>query len=278
MGVQEEDYNLPEPKGVLLAGIPGNGKSLLARCMAEAFERRAFQLNVDTLSGGIVGQTEARTTEVLKILDSMPDCLVLIDEIEKFFSKQGLEGHNASPGHQKAFARILDWMSSRKGGVYLVATANSLNMPSALLRKGRWDELFWVDNPSADGRVSVAKIVLRRLRRDTEHNKKYVTELFHKGLFDNWSGSEVEEVLNASVRFARHKNLLEPVNKDSGKWLDVVPEVANEMVPAERLRQDEYTTMREEAAGVLRPAEYNVVSINGSTSLSKRKIHEPSNN
>lgn len=250
-------YGINQPKGVLLAGIAGNGKTLLAGAIASEAGKPLFKANMDALSASVQGETESRTAKLLDTLDTLGDCVVLIDEIEKFFSKQGLEGHNASPAHQKAFGRVLNWLSERDGGAYLVATANNLDLlPTPLMRRQRWDELFWVDNPKDP--LSVIRVIFSRMRRQDAFDavEPWLKNFAAKTLKD-WSGAELECLCHQAAKTALVAGKLPlPEEDKDGEWVKLFFEQeAAPMYPMERLKAAEYAENRKRSEGVMRDAQ-----------------------
>lgn len=133
-------YGLPAPKGVLLAGIQGTGKSLSAKTIAAEWKLPLLRLDVGRLFGGIVGESESRVRQVIKLAEAISPCCLFIDEIEKSFSNDQSNGDSGTS--RRVFATLLTWMQEKTAPVFVVATANNVELlPAELIRKGRLDEI-----------------------------------------------------------------------------------------------------------------------------------------
>ncbi len=202
---EAKEYGLPSPKGVLLVGIPGCGKSLAAKSIAQEWKVPLIKCDLGKLFGSYVGDTEANTRKALKTAETMSPCVLWIDEIEKGLS--GIGG-NDSGVSTRMFGNILTWMQEKENPVYVVATANSIsNLPQELLRKGRFDEIFFVDLPNENERRDIIKIQLKNKKRDPE---KFNVEDLVK-VSEGFTGAEIEEAIvtamfNAYADNARELN------------------------------------------------------------------------
>lgn len=130
------DYGLPAPKGLVLIGIPGTGKSLTAKMAASLGHLPLIRMDVGALFGGLVGQSEENTRRALALVETIALCLLWIDGMEKAFAQGGLDGGNS----QRVFGHILSWMQGKKKPVYVIGTANDITrLPPEFLGKGRSD-------------------------------------------------------------------------------------------------------------------------------------------
>ena len=157
-------YGLPLPRGVLLVGPQGTGKSLTAKAIAHSWSMPLLRLDVGRLFAGLVGASEARTREMIQRAEAMAPCVLWIDEIDK-----GFGGNSRSDGgtSQRVLATVLTWMAEKTSAVFVVATANGVEaLPPELVRKGRFDEIFLLDLPSAGERAAILDLQLRRRRPD----------------------------------------------------------------------------------------------------------------
>ncbi|MFM7285914.1 MAG: AAA family ATPase, partial [Cyanobium sp.] len=157
-------YGLPLPRGVLLVGPQGTGKSLTAKAIAHSWGMPLLRLDVGRLFAGLVGASEARTREMIQRAEAMAPCVLWIDEIDK-----GFGGDSRSDGgtSQRVLGTVLTWMAEKTSAVFVVATANGVErLPGELLRKGRFDEIFLLDLPSAEERRAILDLQLRRRRPD----------------------------------------------------------------------------------------------------------------
>jgi hypothetical protein len=156
---EARDYGLPSPKGIALIGIPGTGKSLTAKMVAGMWRLPLLRLDVGALFGSLVGESEERTRRALALAETISPCILWIDEMEKAFSF----GHGDSGTSQRVFAHILTWMQDKTAPCFVVATANDVSaLPPELLRKGRFDEIFFLDLPSSRERREIFSVHLRR--------------------------------------------------------------------------------------------------------------------
>jgi SpoVK/Ycf46/Vps4 family AAA+-type ATPase len=162
------EYGLPAPKGVLLVGPPGTGKSLTAKAIATAWGQPLLRLDLGALRSKYVGDSEANIRKALSVAETVAPCILWIDEIEKALA--GSTGQQGDGGvSADALGAILSWMQERAGSVFVVATANDVTaLPPELLRKGRFDELFFIDLPTSRERREVLVASLRKYGRDPE--------------------------------------------------------------------------------------------------------------
>jgi SpoVK/Ycf46/Vps4 family AAA+-type ATPase len=166
-GAAARTYGLPVPKGLLIVGIPGTGKSLTAKATAGVLQLPLLRLDMGRVFGGIVGQSEANLRSVIRTAEAIAPCVLWIDEIEKGFG--GSTGGGSADGgtSSRVFGSFLSWMQEKEKPVFVVATANDVSqLPPEFLRKGRFDEMFFVDLPDAKERASIWEIVISRYRRD----------------------------------------------------------------------------------------------------------------
>jgi len=157
------DYGLPAPKGIALIGIPGTGKSLTAKMIGGMWNLPLLRLDVGALFGSLVGESEERVREALRLAETVAPCVLWIDELEKSLSSGGLDGGTS----QRVFGSILTWMQEKTKPVFIVATANDVAaLPPEVLRRGRFDEIFFLDLPTETERLEILKVHLRKRRRD----------------------------------------------------------------------------------------------------------------
>lgn len=153
--------NLPTPKGLFLVGVPGTGKSLAAKAIGQIYSVPVAKLDVSSVFNSLVGESEKAIKNILQKVDSIAPCILWIDEIEKLFS-QGGNGNDSGVG-SRIFGQFLTWMQEKNSGVFVVATANSIDsLPPELLRKGRFDEVFFVDIPNPQERQEIFEFHLAR--------------------------------------------------------------------------------------------------------------------
>lgn len=211
---EAKEYGLPSPKGVLLVGVPGCGKSLAAKSIAQEWQVPLIKCDLGKLFGSYVGDTEANTRKALKTAETMAPCVLWIDEIEKGLS--GIGG-NDSGVSTRMFGNILTWMQEKKAPVYVVATANSIsNLPQELLRKGRFDEIFFVDLPTENERREIIKIQLKNKKRNPEEFN--VEELVK--ISDGFTGAEIEEAVVTAMFNSYADNARELKDSDIASVMD----------------------------------------------------------
>jgi hypothetical protein len=160
------EYGLPAPKGVLVMGISGTGKSLTAKATANVFGIPLLKLDAGKIFGSLVGSSEANIRTVIHTAEAIAPCCLWIDELEKGFSGMKSSGSTDGGTSARVFGSLLNWLQEKKSPVFVVATANDVSqLPPELLRKGRWDELFFVDLPNEDERKTIWTIQIQKYGR-----------------------------------------------------------------------------------------------------------------
>lgn len=193
---EAKEYGIPAPKGTLLIGVPGSGKSLSAKALANLWQKPLLKLDIGKLFGSLVGETESNTRKALEIAEAMAPCILWIDEIEKGLAGLESSGKTDSGVTSRAFGTILTWLQEKEAPVFVIATANNVSkLPPEFLRKGRFDEIFFVDIPSKEERKEIFEIQLRKYKRNPE---KFDCERF-AGLSENFTGAEIEQVIVNSL-------------------------------------------------------------------------------
>ena len=159
---EAREYGLPTPKGIALIGIPGTGKSLTAKMVANLWRLPLLRLDAGALFGPLVGESEERTRRALRITETVAPCVLWVDEMEKAFAF----GYGDAGTSQRVFSTILTWMQEKTAPVFVVATANNIaGLPPELIRKGRFDEVFFLDLPTYEERREIFAVHLRKRRR-----------------------------------------------------------------------------------------------------------------
>ncbi|MBI3947100.1 MAG: AAA family ATPase [Armatimonadetes bacterium] len=155
-------YGLPAPKGIALIGIPGTGKSLTAKMIGGLWRLPLLRLDVGSLFGSLVGESEERARRALRLAETVAPCIVWIDEMEKALAHGGLDSGTST----RVFGTILTWMQEKTAPCFVVATANDISaLPPELLRKGRFDEIFFLDLPTQEERQEILNVHLRKRNR-----------------------------------------------------------------------------------------------------------------
>ncbi|GIK37650.1 MAG: hypothetical protein BroJett011_14830 [Chloroflexota bacterium] len=159
---EARDYGLPAPKGIALIGIPGTGKSLTAKMIGGLWRLPLLRLDIGALFGSLVGESEARARRALQLAETVAPCVVWIDEMEKGLAHGGLDSGTST----RVFGTILTWMQEKTAPCFVVATANDIaSLPPELLRKGRFDEIFFLDLPTLEERQEILTVHLRKRGR-----------------------------------------------------------------------------------------------------------------
>lgn len=192
-------YGVDMPKGVLIAGVPGCGKSLSAKAAASLFEVPLLRLDMGRLMGKYVGESEGNLRNAIALAEAISPCVLWIDELEKAFAGIGGLGGGAEVT-TRLFGNFLTWMQEKESSTFVVATANDIaKLPPELLRKGRFDEIFYVGLPNAAEREKIFHIHIHKRRsRDLTHIK--VQELVDET--DGFSGADIEGVIKEAVESA----------------------------------------------------------------------------
>ena len=155
-------YGLPAPKGIALIGIPGTGKSLTAKMIGGLWRLPLLRLDVGSLFGSLVGESEERARRALRLAETVAPCILWIDEMEKALAHGGLDSGTST----RVFGTILTWMQEKTSPVFVVATANDItSLPPELLRRGRFDEIFFLDLPTEEERKEIFAVHLRKRNR-----------------------------------------------------------------------------------------------------------------
>jgi ATP-dependent 26S proteasome regulatory subunit len=193
-----KDFGVDMPKGVLIVGMPGCGKSLTAKAAARTFDVPLLRLDIGKLMGKYVGESESNLRRAIRTAEAVSPCILWIDELEKAFAGVGGQG-GGSEVTTRIFGQFLTWMQEKETAVYVVATSNDVSsLPPEFLRKGRFDELFQVNLPTAQERKAIFEIHL--LKRHQQIEKINFDKLVEKT--DGYSGADVEAVVKEAVEAA----------------------------------------------------------------------------
>jgi len=195
-GGEARALGLDPPNGVLLLGVQGCGKSLVAKAIAKTWKFPLLRFDMGKVFGGFVGQSEFNMRSALQIAEALAPCVLWIDEIEKGLAGMGSSDQLDSGVTARVVGTLLTWMQEKREPVFVVATANRIEMlPPELLRKGRFDEIFFVDLPTASVREEILKIHLRKKKRDPgEFDLPALA-----GLSAGYSGAELEEAIREGL-------------------------------------------------------------------------------
>jgi len=242
-GEEARAYGLPLPRGVLLVGPQGTGKSLTAKAIAHSWGMPLLRLDVGRLFAGLVGASEARTREMIQRAEAMAPCVLWIDEIDKGFGLVGGDGRSDGGTSQRVLASVLTWMAEKTSAVFVVATANAVErLPAELLRKGRFDEIFLLELPDAEERRTILDLQLRRRR--PQHRLPLEVLV---GRTEGFSGAELEQTVIEAMHlaFGEGRELAEA---------DLIA-AASQVVPLSRTAREQLEALRQWASsGRARPA------------------------
>ena len=186
-------YGIPNPKGALLVGIQGTGKSLSAKTIAHEWRLPLLRLDTGRLFGGIVGESESRVRQMIQLTEAMAPCVLWMDEIDKAFGNisSGVDGDSGTS--RRVFGSLITWMQEKTSPVFIVATANNVQiLPAELLRKGRFDEIFFLNLPTEAERKDIFKVHIQKLRPNRVRDFD-LTLLANRTA--NFSGAEIEQVI-----------------------------------------------------------------------------------
>lgn len=229
-------YGLPHPRGLLLVGIQGTGKSLTAKAIAHHWHLPLLRLDVGRLFAGLVGESESRTRQMIQLAEALAPCVLWIDEIDKAFA--GLDGKGDSGTTSRVFGTFITWLAEKTSPVFVVATANNIqSLPPEMLRKGRFDEIFFVGLPSQEERRAIFEVHLLRLR--SHSIKSYDLERLAYETPD-FSGAEIEQTLIEAMHIGFSQN------RDF--TTDDILESASQMVPLARTAQEQIQFLQDWAA------------------------------
>jgi ATPase family associated with various cellular activities (AAA)/AAA+ lid domain len=237
------EYGLPVPKGGLLAGIPGCGKSLTAKAIATAWGVPLLKVDLGAIKSKFVGESESNLRRAFRVIETVGRCVVWFDEIEK--ALQGATSGSADGGvSSDALGAVLNWMQERKSDAFVMATANDVeSLPPELLRKGRFDEVWWVDLPTRTERAAILDATLRQFKRsDGSVNLDRIADVT-----EGFTGSEIAALVPDAmyVAFA-----------DGARQIrtDDLIAAAKTVVPLSKTAAEKITRLRNWATGRARPA------------------------
>lgn len=212
------ECNLPLPKGILIIGMPGCGKSMIAKSVANLFDMSLLRLDINRLMGQYVGQSEANLRKALETAEAAHPCVLWIDEIEKAFAGSNNGGNNNDMLVMRLMGHFLTWMQERKTPVYIVATANDVMRPE-FMRKGRFDEVYFVDFPNTAERKDIFEKKINHYKKsksgvfDFSQLKSYdrIVEQMVGTTNFGFSGAEIESLVNSVM----NKKFIEYIKEKS---------------------------------------------------------------
>lgn len=241
--VKAREYGLPTPKGCLIVGVSGCGKSLVCKAIATAWGVPLLKLDLNALKSKFVGGSEGNLRRAIAVIEALGRCVVWLDEIEK--ALQGATSGSADGGvSADALGTILTWMQERKGEAFVIATANDIRaLPPELLRKGRFDEVWWVDLPNPEEREAVLSATLRTHGR----GKVKIDLALVAGESQDFTGAEIATLVPEALFTAFNEKAREITTND-------LVLAASTIVPLAKTAEAKIKELREWAAGNARPA------------------------
>lgn len=243
-GPRARAYGLPAPKGCLLVGVPGCGKSLTAKAIATAWGMPLLRLDLGAIKSKWVGESEGNIRKALKVAEAVAPCVLWLDEIEKALAgaTQGAADGGVSGD---ALGAVLSWMQDRAGSVFVVATANDVSaLPPELLRKGRFDELFFIDLPTQLERSAILRATLKAHRRDILSPEDVARVAVAASEF---TGAEIAALVPDAL-FAAFADGERPISTED------LLRAAGTTVPLARTAAEKVAALRAWAKGRARPA------------------------
>lgn len=240
-------FGVDWPKGVLLVGVPGCGKSLSAKCVAASWGMPLLRLDLGKVFAGVVGSSEANIRTALSTCEAVAPAIVWIDEIEKALSGSS-SGASDGGTATRVFGTLLTWMQEKKSPVFVFATANQITgLPPELLRKGRFDEIFFVDLPNAAERAEIFKICITKIGRDPSSIdidqlvKASGESMLGEGV--RLTGAEIESVVKEALLDAYNEKLKGSENRDL--TTEDILRAISRTVPLAKLRRNEIDSLRQ---------------------------------
>jgi SpoVK/Ycf46/Vps4 family AAA+-type ATPase len=243
LGDEAVAYGIQPPRGVLMLGVQGAGKSLAAKAVATAWQRPLLRMDVGALYDKFIGESERRLRQALYQAEQMSPIVLWIDEIEKAFASAASQSSDGGLS-KRMFGALLTWMQEHTAPVFLIATANDIEaLPPELLRKGRFDEIFFVDLPDNEARQSIFAIHLKKRKRDL---KKFDLQAL-AAASEGYSGAELEQGILSAMHnaFARRVELT----------TELIVETLKQSPPLSVTMAEKVEALREWAQGRCVPAD-----------------------
>ena len=251
---EARDWGLKEPKGLLLLGVPGCGKSLIAKSIASSWNMPLLRLDVGKVFQGIVGSSEDNIRKAIATAEAVAPCVLWIDEIEKGLS--GVQSSGATDGGvtSRIFSTILTWMQEKTAPVFVVATANNINqLPPELLRKGRFDDFFFVDLPSQKEKENIFSIHLQKNRQNVS---SFALDILAQKA-EGFNGAEIEECIKEAM-FTAYVESQETNIAPKLQMIHILDAIKN-TVPLSKTMEKQITDLRKFAVSRAKNASKEVV-------------------
>ena len=240
------EYGLPYPKGLLLVGVQGTGKSIAAKIIANEWKLPLLRLDFGRLFASLVGQSESRVRKMIQIAEALAPCVLWVDEIDKAFA--GTQNSGDSGTTSRVLGTFITWLSEKTTPVFVVATANNIEwIPPEVIRKGRFDEVFFLTLPARQERQAIFEVHLQKSRPGKLEN--FQLPLF-SDLSKDFSGAEIEQVIIEAMRLGFSQKR-EFTNED------IIVSIQN-CVPLAKTKNKEIKALQEwsESGNVARASKY----------------------
>ncbi len=236
-------YGIPTPKGVLLVGIQGTGKSLSAKTIANEWRLPLLRLDIGRLFGSFVGESESRMRQMIQLAEATAPCVLWIDEIDKAFGNANISVDGDSGASRRVFGTLITWMQEKTAPVFIVATANNVRiLPAELLRKGRFDEIFFLNLPTESERQEIFKVHLQKLRPSRLREFDLFLLARHT---KNFSGAEIEQVIIDGIHRAFGRG--SSGNREDFTTEDIISAI-EETVPLAAIASQQIESLKQWAA------------------------------
>ena len=237
------EYGLPNPRGVFMLGVQGCGKSLCAKAVSALWRMPLLRLDVGRMFGSLIGSSEENMRNALRVAESVAPAVLWLDEIEKALAGASSSGMTDGGTTSRVFGTFLTWLSEKTSPVFVIATANNIQaLPPELMRKGRFDEIFFVDLPNDEERREIFRIHLVRRKRDP---KAYNLDALSEATV-GFSGAEIEEAVVSAMYDAFAENV-----EVTGEH---IVRAVRDTVPLSRTMERQLDRLREWADGRARMA------------------------
>lgn len=257
----QEDYNLPAPKGVLVTGISGTGKSLTAKAISSMWQLPLLRLDVGKIFSGLVGSSEENMRKAIQTAEAVAPSILWVDEIEKGFGSS--TGEMDGGTSTRVFGTFLTWMQEKTKPVFVIATANNISrLPAEMLRKGRFDEIFFTDLPTFSERKIIFKLHLEKKLKDSISKNFNISDELLNSLSqatEGFVGAEIEQVVVSALfeAFAENRQLQEedlfrvikntiPLSTTQAEQILTIREWANERAVSATAHDESYNYVPEE--------------------------------
>ncbi len=239
-------FGLPRPKGILMIGIPGGGKSLTAKAVGASWRLPLLRLDVGKVFAGIVGSSEENMRRAIQMAEAVAPSILWVDELEKGFSGTGSSNNSDGGTAARVFGTFITWLQEKTSPVFVIATANNVDeLPPEMMRKGRFDEIFFVDLPTLPERREICAIHLKRRGRDP--GTFDIEKLAEKS--DGFTGAEIEQAVVSALFDEYDKHGKSGILTTDG----VVHSIA-ETVPLSKTMKEKIATLRNWCRTRARPA------------------------